>query len=173
MKRALWTAVLLGGGLTLAAPYTVQPGDTLWSLARAHGLTVAQVMQLNHLTTDALRAGQVLQLQLEAETPAPVPAATDDTPPPATPGQRGMAVYYPGRFSNLTALTAAHPSLPFGTWVRVQLARSGRSVDVMINDRGPFGNPERIIDLSTEAARALGMLDDGVAAVTLTVLRQP
>lgn len=55
-------------------------------------------------------------------------------------------------------MTAAHLSLPFGTWVRVTHARTGRSVDVMINDRGPFGVQTRVIDLSTDAARALGIL---------------
>jgi rare lipoprotein A len=70
-------------------------------------------------------------------------------------------------------MTAAHLSLPFGTWVRVTHARTGRSVDVMINDRGPFGVQSRVIDLSTDAARALGILSEGVAPVTLSILSRP
>jgi rare lipoprotein A len=54
------------------------------------------------------------------------------------------------------ALTGAHRSLPFGTVVRVTDVKSGRSVKLRINDRGPFAKT-RIIDLSTGAARALGM----------------
>jgi len=66
-------------------------------------------------------------------------------------------------------MTAAHRSLPFGTRVRVTHAGSGRSVDVVINDRGPFV-AGRIIDLSRGAASALGMTAQGVARVTLSVL---
>lgn len=63
------------------------------------------------------------------------------------------------------AMTAAHRTLPFGTWVRV--THDGRSVTVRINDRGPFRRG-RSIDLSRGAARAIGL--DGVGAVTLEVL---
>lgn len=64
------------------------------------------------------------------------------------------------------ALTAAHASLPLGTRVRVTLVGSGRHVIVTINDRP--GTRRRIIDLSREAARELGILDRGIAMVTLT-----
>ncbi|WP_370637927.1 RlpA-like double-psi beta-barrel domain-containing protein [Deinococcus sp. 14RED07] len=52
-------------------------------------------------------------------------------------------------------------------------ARTGRSVDVLINDRGPFGVASRVIDVSSEAAAALGILSEGVAPVTLSVLSRP
>lgn len=64
------------------------------------------------------------------------------------------------------ALTAAHPRLPFGTCVRVEAVQSGRTVEVRINDRGPFTGG-RIIDLSEAAARVLGILEAGVARVRL------
>lgn len=67
-------------------------------------------------------------------------------------------------------LTAAHRTLPLGTWVRVTNTRNGRSVNVRINDRGPYGKG-RIIDVSEAAARQLGMLDAGVVPVTVEVLR--
>lgn len=84
--------------------------------------------------------------------------------------QAGMASWYgPGfhgrrtasgeRF-NQHALTAAHPKLPFGTRIRVVNERTGRSVVVRINDRGPFAHG-RIIDLSRGSAQALGMLSTG------------
>jgi rare lipoprotein A len=61
-------------------------------------------------------------------------------------------------------LTAAHPSLPLGTTVRVENLDNGRAVVVRINDRGPFAK-DRIIDLSKAAAEQLDMIEDGVARV--------
>lgn len=76
-----------------------------------------------------------------------------------------------GERFNPSAMTAAHRSLPFGTRVRVTNQKNGRSVVVRINDRGPFGNKKRIIDLSRAAARELHMIDAGVVPVTLEVIR--
>jgi rare lipoprotein A len=67
------------------------------------------------------------------------------------------------------ALTAAHRFLPFGTKVRVENTANGRSVEVRINDRGPF-IPGRMIDLSKAAAEALDIMADGVAEVRLSVI---
>lgn len=68
-----------------------------------------------------------------------------------------------------TQLTAAHRSLPLGTLVRVTNLHSMRSVIVRINDRGAFA-PSRIIDLSSAAAREIGMVKQGLAQVKLDVL---
>ena len=68
------------------------------------------------------------------------------------------------------ALTAAHPTLPFGTRVRVTNVRSGRSVTVRINDRGPFVTG-RVIDVSEAAAQQLGMVGRGVTKVKLDVVQ--
>lgn len=86
--------------------------------------------------------------------------------------QRGQASYYFGRHDRVTRFVAAHRTLPFGTWVRVTNTRNGRSVNVKINDRGPF-IPGRVIDVSNEAAAVLGMTLSGVAPVTLQVLSRP
>ncbi len=64
-------------------------------------------------------------------------------------------------------LTAAHPSWPFGTRLRVVNLKNGREVVVRVNDRGPFAK-DRIIDLSKAAAMRLGMIEDGVADVSVT-----
>lgn len=88
----------------------------------------------------------------------------------------GVASYYwqpqpvasGGRF-NPDALTAAHKTLPFGTRVRVTHARNGRSVEVVINDRGPY-IAGRIIDLSRRAAQVIGMTDQGIARVNVSIL---
>jgi peptidoglycan lytic transglycosylase len=91
---------------------------------------------------------------------------------------RGMASYYKsgkrtanGERFNPLGLTAAHRSLPFGTRVRVTQVKTGRSVVVRINDRGPFVRG-RIIDLSLGAAEAIGLNHSGVAKVELVVLER-
>ena len=76
-----------------------------------------------------------------------------------------------GEMMNPSEMTAAHRSLPFGTKVLVENLSNGHSVVVRINDRGPFGNSRRIIDLSRAAAEELQMVPAGVARITLRVLR--
>ena len=72
-----------------------------------------------------------------------------------------------GETFNTNALTAAHKTLPFGTQVRVKNERTGKSVVVRINDRGPYAHG-RVIDLSKAAAEAVGI--SGVGQVTLAAL---
>jgi rare lipoprotein A len=70
----------------------------------------------------------------------------------------------------MNALTAAHRTLPLGSRVLVTNLRNGRSVEVRINDRGPQ-TPDRIIDLSYAAARALDAVGDGVFRVRIAVVQ--
>ncbi len=70
-------------------------------------------------------------------------------------------------------LTAASRTLPFGSKVRVVRIDTGRDVLVRINDRGPFADPIRIIDLSRAAAEALDMMVVGVVDVRLEVVEPP
>lgn len=89
-------------------------------------------------------------------------------------GEIGLASYYADRFHgrqtasgeryDRNAYTAAHRRLPFGTKVQVTRLDTGSSVEVRINDRGPFVTG-RVIDLSYAAAKKLGMLRKGVASV--------
>jgi rare lipoprotein A len=67
------------------------------------------------------------------------------------------------------ALTAAHRTLPFGTKVKVTYLKTGQSVEVVINDRGPHAE-SRIIDLSGAAAQQIGMINDGQGKVRLEVI---
>jgi rare lipoprotein A len=67
-------------------------------------------------------------------------------------------------------LTAAHPTLPFGTRLRVTNVSTGRSVTVRVNDRGPYVHG-RVVDVSYSAAEALGMVNKGVANVKLDVVQ--
>jgi peptidoglycan lytic transglycosylase len=102
-------------------------------------------------------------------------------PPRAEPGvQTGVASYYArGLHGRLTAsgerydrhqLTCAHRTYPFGTLLRVTDLESGRSVVVKVTDRGPFAEG-RIIDLSWAAARALGIVERGLARVAVELVR--
>ena len=70
------------------------------------------------------------------------------------------------------ALTAAHKSLTFGTIVSVTNDDNGKSIEVRINDRGPYVE-NRIIDLTPEGARQLGFYEEGIAPVTLEVVSEP
>jgi rare lipoprotein A len=88
----------------------------------------------------------------------------------------GWASYYTcckttanGERYNKMGLTAAHRSFKFGTRVKVTNMKTGKSVVVRINDRGPFVKG-RIIDLSLGAARVIGLNKSGVAKVKVTVL---
>ncbi len=74
-----------------------------------------------------------------------------------------------GEIYNMYAYTAAHKTLPFNTYVRVENLKNGKETVVRINDRGPFVNG-RIIDLTYSAARDLDMIGSGTAPVRITVL---
>jgi rare lipoprotein A len=98
---------------------------------------------------------------------------------PKNPVETGIASWYGPEFAGKPtasgelfdpkALTAAHPTLPFGTWVRITNKNNGKQVTVRINDRGPFV-ANRSIDLSQAAAERLDMGKTGIIPVTLEVL---
>jgi rare lipoprotein A len=110
--------------------------------------------------------------------PAPPPSAAGPSPPAEPAFQKGYATYYARRFAGRrtangerydpSALTAAHRTLPFGTLVEVSRADGdARKVVVRVNDRGPYGGANRVIDLSRRAADALGIVHDGKVLVEL------
>jgi rare lipoprotein A len=146
----------------------------------------------NNLAQDALQAtnrlrrllGNASPLKEIANLPVRSPIAMPKQPQQIAVGivqttLRGIASFYgydfagnrtaSGQRFNPEGMTAAHRSLPFGTKVRVTNTRNGRSVVLRINDRGPFIRG-RIIDVSTGAARVLGMMGSGVAPVRVEVL---
>ena len=102
---------------------------------------------------------------------APLPTAR-------TPLQRGTASWYGPQFQGrrtangeryeMNNLTAAHPTLPFGTRLEVRNVQNGRSVVVRVNDRGPFSR-KRILDLSYAAAKEIGAVRPGTAVVELFI----
>lgn len=90
---------------------------------------------------------------------------------------QGIASFYTegtktasGEKFNTHDLTAAHPTLPFGTRLRVTNVSTGQAVTVRVNDRGPY-IPGRIVDVSYSAADALGMVGKGLANVKLDVVQ--
>jgi len=131
-----------------------------------------------------------------ARTPPPPPPPPTESAPgeaersfakeaaPAIPGggETGLASWYghpyhgrasaSGEIYDMEQMTAAHRTLPFGTMVRVHDRDNEKSVDVRINDRGPFVDG-RIIDLSHAAARSIEMIGPGTARVELEILSAP
>ena len=122
--------------------------------------------------------------------PIPPPTPLPPVPPAAPPSagdtaigtqQRGRISMYGNEFAGKKtasgepfdpmALTMAHRTLPFGTRVRVTNLENQRSVEVVVNDRGPFV-AGRIADLSEAAARRIGMVADGVVDAVLDILKQ-
>jgi rare lipoprotein A len=93
----------------------------------------------------------------------------------------GLAAYYSNRLNgrrtasgqvfDQNALTAAHPTLPYGTKVKVTNTKNNKSVVVRINDRGPT-QPDRVVDLSRAAAGKLGMLRAGLVPVKLEIVAE-
>jgi len=113
------------------------------------------------------------------ETDEAPPLAKIPAPSQPTLVETGLGSWYGRRFhGKLTAsgevfnqekFTAAHRTLPWGSRVKVTNLANGKSVEVRINDRGPFGKG-RIIDVSRAAARALGMVGSGITAVRVESL---
>ena len=105
------------------------------------------------------------------------PFAPDKQAPETQFASTGVASFYSeeqetanGETFDPNKLTAAHPTLPFGTRLRVTNVSTGRSVTVRVNDRGPF-IPGRIVDISYSAAQTLGIVDRGIAKVKLDVVQ--
>jgi rare lipoprotein A len=101
-------------------------------------------------------------------------------PEPASYKETGIASYYAKKFQNRKtasgeplnnkSMTAAHKTLPFGTKVLVKNFNNGKSVQVRINDRGPFVKG-RIIDLTRAAFSQIASLDQGLAKVEISIIK--
>jgi rare lipoprotein A len=152
---------------------------------RLRALLLGAALPLAHgcaLTPGPLLLERDTSLERESEPRAP----DRNISPPVTPGNRsaplahvGKASWYgPGFGGKKTAsgavfdddkFTAAHKTLPLGSRVKVTNLTNGKAVEVEINDRGPYAG-NRIIDLSRAAARAIGMVADGVVQVRIEPL---
>ena len=187
---------MLGGDLATVPPRLAVEflcaGDTplassdhLWNFARVASVAVAagslgacvQTTAANKSTLNVARPQtpleqkpvHVVAVKPRKHTPYSHTAKTQFSP-------YGVASFYTeeqqtanGETFDPKALTAAHPTLPFGTRLRVTNMATGRSVTVRVNDRGPFV-PGRIVDVSYSAAETLGIVDKGIAKVKLDVV---
>ncbi len=154
-------------------------------LARRRVLVACSIIA----TATVILSVATIQPTTQKELPLHTTALTNATPPapknhhhPLLSGPRsllsGIGSWYgdmfdgrptaSGEIFDQSELTACHPTLPFGTLVRVINLRNRRSVIVRINDRGI--RPDRIIDLSSAAAEKIGMLGTGVAPVKLEIV---
>jgi rare lipoprotein A len=140
------------------------------------------------LATARLSIAQSPNATAPAALPAPSPAAAQlaASPPAAAPksadAMEGLAAVYSdklngrktasGQAFRQSELTAAHPTLPFGTKVRVTNTQNNKSIEVRINDRGPT-QAGRVIDLSSAAAAKIGIRKTGTAPVKLEVVGNP
>lgn len=152
-----WVAVLaflIYAGVAISNPVATTPAPA--------GVTAALPEDSAAAPLEAVRGGFWRRGELERGTPS-----------------RGWASWYgpelhgeptaSGEPFDMHGLTAAHRTLPLGTRVQVRNLANGRSVEVRINDRGPFPE-DRIIDLSRAAAGKIGMLPTGSALVEVTPL---
>jgi rare lipoprotein A len=164
-----WLRIALGVALVALA-------ILIWSLARAPDPRTKVMLGSGVAGVD----GSIPAAEVKTPTPTPLASATQRTIEQVarTLGTGEASFYGPGFEGNLTAngerfdparMTAAHRTLPMGSRVRVTDTRSGRSVIVRINDRGPY-HGRRVIDLSQAAAQKLGMLNRGTARVRLSLL---
>ena len=154
--------------------------DPPFLVAAVAALTVAsrvmKAARISHaILISAVLAGFVTACgpRKKVKTAKPAPVGSSET---------GIASWYGdpyhgrraanGEIYDMEKLTAAHRTLLFGTWVRVKNLSNDKTVDVRIQDRGPFVH-HRIIDLSRAAARELEILGPGTAKVRLTVISAP
>lgn len=141
-----------------------------WKGARA---VWAQTLGTRHSVLWVLPVPLVLILLVSCARPPAQPARVGGV-------EVGLASWYgpefhgrktsSGEIYDMYQLTAAHRELPLGTWIMVANLDNGRSVEVRVNDRGPFV-ADRIVDVSYGAARLLGMIGPGVIPVRVTITR--
>ncbi len=159
---------------TSALPRTnIWPRTSIWPVVAVWAFWAASAALLSSCGSAPTKKGasdssQTAQASPERETPKHEGI------------QRGLASWYGKRFrGRRTAsgerfdpkqLTAAHRTLPLGSQAKVTCAKTGKSVIVTINDRGPY-SPHRVIDLSREAAKKLGIIATGVALVEVEPVR--
>lgn len=169
-----------------ARSFTLNTSLRLWLLAGGSSIAlIAGVVSLSTRTVHAdARLSQPVDAQMTVAPPvsSPTPDSLGAERAAIRRGYRlhGIASWYGGVFNgrktasgerfDMNALTACHPTLPFGSIVRVINKSNKRSVVVKINDRGDLVEEGRIIDLSYAAAKKLAMTRAGLARVELQVI---
>lgn len=157
----------------------------LWVLVGASSIALAAVVLMLSTRTvhaDARFSGPVGSMTAASPVASPTPDSLVDEQKAIKRGDRlhGIASWYGGVFNgrrtasgerfNMYAMTACHPTLPFGSLVKVVNRTNKHFVVVKITDRGDLGTEGRIIDLSLGAAKRLAMTRAGLADVDLEVI---
>jgi rare lipoprotein A len=165
VNALLLAGVTLVAGTLSACVHSTGVADRPMSRSVAQQSSTTQVAAEMRQQSRRARSRQAARTQVARSQVARTQHASD-----------GMASYYShglrtasGEKFNPKELTAAHPTLPFGTRLRVTNVNTGKSVTVRVNDRGPFVRG-RVIDVSHSAAESLGMVGRGVAKVKLDVV---
>jgi len=140
-------------------------------MVRRASILVFTILPVSFWLSGCARNRHVARATVPTPAPSQIPAV-----------ETGLASWYghpyhgraaaDGEIYDMEKLTAAHRTLPFGTWVHVTNLANTKSVDVRITDRGPFIDG-RIIDLSHAAAQAIDLIGPGVAQVRLDILSAP
>lgn len=180
----------LGAWMMTAALVSTAPGCGTISDAPHRSISTSAVLPTERLSDNhhvdepqtaipSLESSSAPIIPRSPETQEASPPATLPTPPPSTIIETGLASWYgakhhgrrtaSGEIFDQKKFTAAHRTLPWGSIVKVTNLDNGKSVEVRINDRGPF-TKGRIIDLSRAAAMALGMVKSGVSLVRMELL---
>lgn len=156
--------------VTLAAASLAACAQSSVVTQRSELRAVRQASLGHDQTTSSMMKRRVAAVRRDTPVASPKDAGDVKT------ASHGLASYYTegtktasGEKFNALEMTAAHPTLPFGTKLRVTNVASGRSVTVRVNDRGPYVQG-RVVDVSYSAADALGMVGKGVAKVKLDVV---
>lgn len=148
----------------IVATAIVQIGDAIATSQKSLSIPVER-------GDSATNSSRLITYKSNSESPQPILDRVVAT-------QVGKASWYGSESGNKTAngerfnpngLTAAHRTLPFGTKVRVTSMRTGKSVTIRINDRGPF-HGKRILDISAGAAEVIGLKKDGVGEIRMEIL---
>ena len=163
--------------ISFASSYR-QPGRMLLAIIGAASLAACAQSPVGRQKAEFSGASRQAAVERPHRVAAlhPRPISRVRVPDDARSASHGVASFYSdtetasGERFDKNELTAAHPTLPFGTKLRVTDVSSGRFVTVRVNDRGPYVRG-RVGDISPSAAEALGMVDKGVANVRLDVVR--
>ena len=176
---ALLTLALVGCSGAPPRPDTVQNMSLRTSAATADS---TPALQPARAPAAVLAVANPEENDAAAATDAPEVLPAEAGAAEAPTEQRGLASWYgrafdgqrtaSGKRFDMHALTAAHPKLPLGSYARVTLLSSGKSVVVHITDRGPY-KAHRIIDVSRAAAAQLGLLKRGVGEVAVQPIARP
>lgn len=152
------------------------PNRTVWSrggISTSESETGSSSIDKPQTHTFPREIPPIAKVPSESEVP---PIAKIPAPSQSTMTETGLASWYgsrhhgkrtaSGEVFNQEKFTAAHRTLPWGSRVKVTNLANGKSVEVRINDRGPFSKG-RIIDVSRAAARSLGMVEQGITTVRI------